>query len=1189
MQIRKSALCKPRYASRWSLAIAMFFAVLAWSSSASAQVLYGSLTGIVTDASGAVVPNAKITAVEVSKGIAQNAEADATGIYRITNILPGIYKVTVAAPGFAAQVTGNLGIEGNAVRRLDAQLMPAGASETVTVSTAPPDLQTDRADIHTDITSQELQSLPAISSEGKNFQALLRIVPGASLPAENNSAASNPSRAMTSNVNGQSSQGNSTRVDGVLDLDPWLPNNVAYVPPTAAIESVNMATNSMDAEQGMANGASVNVQIKSGTNKFHGDVREYHTDNALKNLNYFNPSGYKKPLNVFNQFGASLGGPILKNRLFFFGNWESTRQVSSPSGGNPQTVPTGGLLYANAKSNGFFDFRGLAVDKAGNPVHIYDPRTGSANGANRTPISCNGTVDTLCLSQVDPAALILAALTPAPNQSGTTSNFLDLQKGYFHRDNYDGKVNYVPNANSQIFGHFSMTRALIYDPPVLGTAGGGATNGGQAGYSYPDIYVIGLGGTHTFTANLLLDANVGFTRQHISALDTDITEHGDYGLQTLKIPGTNDDGMAATNKFYWGIPAFTFASYSSLGNSSPSNPFIYRDNQYSGNVNLTWVKGRHQFRFGFEDSHTQLNHFQPQANNGSGGPRGSFSFSGVATEQVTCGTSCAATDAPTTLQFNSYADFLMGLPNSTAKTVLTVNPIALRWNQIALYARDQWQVTPTLSVDYGLRWEFYPMAYGDHNGGARVLDPSTMNVYIGGHGSVPDDAGVKVGHGEFLPRLGVAWRPDAKTVVRLGFGMGADANNWRYLRNDYPAGISTSWSGQNTGGAVNYNQFSPAASLTGVNATGPYVQLPTGTVLMSAPDISTGVVSLPSGLSDTTIPRNFRRGYIYSYNLTVEREFAGFVADIGYVGTRAIRPVVNLEINEGVLGGGSAGRVLNAQFGKNWADINELTPFGNNYYDSLQAKLARRIGRASTVGVVYTRSKAIDFEDNEDVNTMLWSLPSLLWKNKGLTSFDRPNNFEAYLVYDLPFGKGQRWAQKGVANAVAGGWQFSSVMSVLSGTPFTIVDSGAGTSNLNAPNEQQTVNIVSPIHILKGRPAQAPSKCTTNSCRYFDPSSFARVTAAGVLGNAGRNIVRGPGYFDLDATIHRDFKIREWINFQLEANAIGVTNTPHFGNPTADLNSSSFGIISGTLATSNASMGGSGGERQWFVGGKFIF
>ena len=269
-----------------------------------------------------------------------------------------------------------------------------------------------------------------------------------------------------------------------------------------------------------------------------------------------------------------------------------------------------------------------------------------------------------------------------------------------------------------------------------------STLGGQQGNAFGRVQVVGLGATHTFTSNLLLDMNAGYTRQRLNAENVDIAANKAFGLDTLKIPGTNNSQDPA-NQLYWGQPAFTWGTtYSPLGNPNNANPFLFRDSQYVGVANLTWIKGHHSLRGGIQYTHSMLNHFQPQ---GTNTPRGSFGFTGAGTEQVTCtSTACSSTNAPTTLQFASYADFLLGLPDSLGKTIQNVDPIALRWSQWAWFVRDNFQVNSKLNVNYGLRWEYYPMAYSDH-GGARVLDTNTMNVLIGGNGNVPTNDGVNAG------------------------------------------------------------------------------------------------------------------------------------------------------------------------------------------------------------------------------------------------------------------------------------------------------------------------------------------------------------------------------------------------------------------------------------------------------------
>jgi len=305
--------------------VAALLLVSAFSVALQAQVLYGSLTGNVTDPTKALLPGARVEALNVDTGVARQAITNNDGIFLFAELQPGIYKVTISADNFGTKITENVRVAPNSSTRIDAELQLKQQAATVEVTSAAPLLQTDRADVHTDLDAKQIANLPNSSSEGRSFQSLYKIIPGFTPPAETNSQGGNPQRSQTSNVNGGSTQGNVTRIDGATDLYPWLPANVAYVPPADAIETVNIATNSFDAEQGFAGGAAVNVQIKTGTNQFHGSAHEFHTDNALAARNFFNAPTFHKPKNILNQFGGTFGGPIKKNKLFFFGDYEGTR------------------------------------------------------------------------------------------------------------------------------------------------------------------------------------------------------------------------------------------------------------------------------------------------------------------------------------------------------------------------------------------------------------------------------------------------------------------------------------------------------------------------------------------------------------------------------------------------------------------------------------------------------------------------------------------------------------------------------------------------------------------------------------------------------------------------------------------------------------------------------------------------
>jgi hypothetical protein len=891
----------------------------------------------------------------------------------------------------------------------------------------------------------------------------------------------------------------------------------------------------------MAGGLAANVQIKSGTNQFHGSVHEFHTDTSLRAENYFQVQTvqdpitkqqvpFKKPKDIQNQWGGTFGGPIKKDKLFFFGDFERTteRKLATVL----TTVPT------DAQRNGDFSATGTT---------IYDPNTGTATGTGRTPFLGN----VIPVGRMDPAAQAMIKLIPEPNIAGNTNNYFASGNAQFNRNSMDAKINYVPTQKSMIFGRYSLSQSFIFDPPALGAAGGDATNGGQLGNAYSRIQNVGLGGTYSFSSNLLMDVNLGYTRQRINAQALDIGSN--FGLDTLHIPGTN-----GPDPLQGGIPAFQITGYANLGNPNTGNPFLFRDNQYVSNANLSWNKGRHGLRFGIEFNKTNINHFQPQ-----GGAfqtaRGSFQFSGGPT---------ALNGGPTTTQFNSIAEFLLGLPSRTGQAIQNQNPNTIRFNQWALYARDQYQIRSNLTFTYGLRWERYPFPTSDH-GGVRFLDVTNMSVVIGGHNGVPLDDGVKIGPGQFLPRMGLAWRPLSKTVVRAGYGMSADPNNWRFFRNAFPAVTISDFNGANS--------FTPVASLNGTNATlAPYGTLPTGITAIAIPNLTVGTIPLPNGVGTTTAAKDFRRGYTHSFNLTIGQEFAGFVTDVGYVGSRSIRPLANININPGPLGGNNAARVLNVKFGGNWPDINQLTPFGNAYYDSLQTTVKRKFRGNSMVGLSYTWSKAIDFTDNEELNFLLFPFPAYASKARGLASFDRTSNLKLYGVYELPFGRGKRWARTGFLNAVAGGWQTNWILARVSGAPFTIT---APNGTFGAAGSTETANQSGPVHIIGSTP-RAGCKTGDLTCSYFDPSMFSAPVGP-VFGNVGRDTLRGPGFFNLDMSIFRNFKLTERFGLQCRAEAFGLTNTPHFNNPTAGFqttNNGNFGAITS-----------SSGQRTIWLAAKLTF
>ena len=759
-----------------------------------------------------------------------------------------------------------------------------------------------------------------------------------------------------------------------------------------------------------------------------------------------------------------------------------------------------------------------------------------------------------------------------------TNNYNTTGPTKLDRNTIDSKINYVPNSKMTIFGRYSISPAMLYDPPTLGDAMGGATGGGQVGEAPSRIQNAGLGGTYTISPTMLVDVNAGYTRQRLGAQHAPDLDLGNFGLDVLKIPGTNGDTYLAQ-----GTPAFIVSNWNSMGNSDTGNPFLFRDNQYVVNANLSWTRGRHDLRFGMEHTRSGLNHYQPQGG-AFGTPRGSFQFLGSVT---------ALNGGPAANKANSMAQFLLGLPDRVGKVVQNSNPNSLRFKTWSWYVRDRWQITPKLTMTYGLRWEFYPFATTDH-GGVKLFDPKTGNVLVCGNGSVPLDCGVDVGHGQLVPRLGLAYRVGSKTVIRAGYGMSADSNNWRFFRNNWPLVSNADVQGSSV--------YYPAASLSG-QTPAPYPGLRVGIPPATVPDLSSGVIPLPNntGIGGATVPFKYRRGYFHSYNLTLQREFAGFVGEAAYVGTRGIRTLTNENINAASVGGGNAGRLLYSIANKNWGDANCLCPDTNSYYDGLQTKLTRRMSGGLMLGVVYTLSKAINSDDNEEVSGtfgvaggyLFWPYPAYRNRNKALASYDRTHNLAIYGTYEFPFGANKRWATSGILNALASGWQLNWTLVRTSGNPLTL---GGGGAQVNAPGNTQTPDQIGPVRILGGvgptqiRGQSVSCAATDLSCHYWDPAAFRAVPGTEIrFGTTGRNIIRGPGFFNLDASLFRDFKITERVKFQLRMEVFGVTNTPHFGNPGTDVtNTAAFGVITSTLNLAGRGSG-TGGERVFWFAGKVIF
>ena len=467
-------MCGPALPSFLIYPILTLLTVAAGSVALAAQVLYGSLVGNVTDTTGGTVPGATVVITHSDTGASHEAVSDSVGAYRFSTLQPGTYVMTVKLTGFRT-FSRQIPVTPNNVTRVDAGMQVGQLSETVTVAAETPLLQTDRAEVRSELKARELVNLPVAMN--RNYQYLFRVLPGFTPPAEAHSVPSNPSRALVFNVNGASRSSNNIRIDGVSTTNVWLPHVAAYVPALESLESVNVVTSSFDAEQGLAGGSAINVQIKSGTNNIHGSLFEYHTNEKLRTRNYFAPPGTAKGATRYNQYGGTWGGPILRNKLFYFVSYEGTRDQQTLT--RTLSVPTAAVRAGNLGASA---------------TPIYNPFTGAANGSGRTPFDNN----IIPANLMDPTAVKLLALLPMPNLRNPdgsipeTNNYFVQAPFVLNRWTVDSKVNWNATPRVNVFGRFSVLDFFTEN----GTNFGRELQGAPLGSSNPGT---GQGNTYNFS------------------------------------------------------------------------------------------------------------------------------------------------------------------------------------------------------------------------------------------------------------------------------------------------------------------------------------------------------------------------------------------------------------------------------------------------------------------------------------------------------------------------------------------------------------------------------------------------------------------------------------------------------------------------------------------------------------------
>ncbi|MEP7366037.1 MAG: TonB-dependent receptor [Acidobacteriota bacterium] len=1108
-------------AVRGSLALVFLSGVVLAPHPATAQILYGGLVGNVTDTTDSAVPNAKVAILHIATGTTRDTVTTNAGLFRFPTIPPGAYTVTVQANGFRAFTQSGVEVSANNLTRVNARLTVGEVNESVTVETNAITLQTDRAEVRHEVDRKTLENIPI--PIGRNYQMLLGTLPGFTPPQNAHSVPANPTRSVRYSVNGTSDMNNNVRIDGTTSYNPNLPHMTGINPTLESIDVVNVVTNSFDAEQGLAGGAAINLQIKTGGNDVHGSAFLHHFNQSLSAYPYFSNRSDPQPKYIYNQGGGTVGGPIKKNKAFFFVSYERTSERQNAQ--RYLDVPTAAMR---------------AGDLSGSPAAIYDPLSGALfNPANqnayardRTPFP-NKQIPQSRFS--GPSRKILALPdwglpnTPGQGALGINLNYLAAINYAYNRDQVDTKANFNLSEKWTAFARFSFLGYSTANPPPFGQLAGPGVHptDNRPGKGFGNTYSGTVSTTYVLSPNLVIDGYYGAMLLDTNALFPDLDKN--IARDVLGIPGTN-----GTTTFAGGMVRMPLDGFSTLGNENNS-PFFGRDYQYQYVANGNWTRGGHEIRFGTDTYRLHLNQGVANAAGAVGGPAGGFTFRNATT---------TLRGGPAANDYNTIGSFLLGLSRESGRNVLSTDEYKVRSTFYSLYVRDRWQVTPRLTLSYGLRWEYYPFPDRPDRGLERY-DFNTNESILCGLGSTPKNCGLAQSKRLFAPRVGAAWRVTNSLVMRAGYGITYDPFSLgRDLRANYPVqfvqnlAFDTTWSYSTT-----LDQGLPASP-----AVAEQERLP-----------------LPLTAAFITADDNFKRGYVQSWNATIEKQFGEWIGSAGYVATRSIRQTAFLNANWADLGTGQAGQQLVQRFGRN-ASTTFIGHLGTAKYDSLQARVQRRFRGGYQVQFSYTYGHSLGYTAENSTSSPRVNHPAYWGLNYGSTPLDVRHNAVASGVFQLPFGKGARWAQTGPAAALLGGWQINTLARLTTGSPVTPT---APATSLNAPGSGQFADCLGPVTTLGERTSW------WDRSNLADPNSVSPNVPR--FGSCGTNVLRTPGLINVDLGVFRRFDVTERVNVQLRGEAFNISNTPHFGNPNSDVSSGNFGLIGSVQNT-----GREGNDQRFF-------
>jgi len=1173
--MRSSSLipAKARAASHFSLFgfVALLLCavfLVAFPASVAGQAVNATLLGTVSDSTGAAVANAKVTITETNTNISRATQTNESGNYVFPDLPPGTYKVTAEQAGFKRATRADVDVVVNTTLRVDLDLQAGDISETITVMADTAILQTERADTGRKIETVLTENLPL--GTNRNFQNLLNLVPGTTRATFQHSQFFNAASSLQTEVNGQLRQGNNYQIEGIDDNERTGLLQI-YVPPVEAIQTVDVSTSNFEAELGRASGAVTNIILKSGSNNYHGAAYEFAKNSYFNARNFFDSSvGHL----AYNYFGGNFGGPIKKNKLFFFADY--LRVTDHEANTNTITIPTMAVRTGDLSSSSTIIYnpfsgnpdgtgRQQIVASSAPGVTTVPGRSGPVDAFNPACTNVAGCPNIIPAAMIDPISTKLLAFIPTPTKAGNSNNYFALLPFHKDTDFVDGKVDANLTEKDRLSGRFSYERPSVFQAPIFGL-GGGPAQGNFEGSGVQNTYSVGINYNHFFSNTLVTEFRVGAGWYHNEAHNTDF---GKTTSTDLGIPGVNlGDDITS------GIVGVTInGGFSNpLIGFSASLPWVRSETNIDFINTWTKIMGNHTVKFGVDLRRVRDALLQEQTFS----PRGLYTFNDGQTAlkcTVVAPPACPKVGASPTSFTNNFASFLFDVPGQAGRDLATFFPNYRAW-QFFSFVQDKWLVTPKLTGDIGVRWEFYPPATPVKQGGFSNYDPSNNTLRVSGFGSIPDDLGIVTRYKYFAPRLGLAYRLKDSTVIRAGFGISFAPfpdNSYAY---NFPVRSNNAFNPAvaSFGPAVLADGVTTATFENGFPAIIQPVVPPDG-VITSASSPAAAAVLKNSNLF--LVNQNYKNTYVESWNLAVQQSLPWrFTLDVAYVGNHGVDSVVNYNLNAGTIAGaGNAGLPEFPTFGRT-ANTNLLFAGYSSSYHALQVKFDRKFTNGFSTTTAYTFGKGMSFQSGDDGGLFFYINQR---RNYARNDFDRTQTFVQSFVYDFPFGQGKRWASSGPAAAIVGGRRISSIMTIMSGLPLTF---SANATALATPGNTQTPDLIAPVKITHGIGPGA---------EWFSTASFAPAAAA-TFGNVGRNYLSGPNFFNLDATLSKNIRFTERYNMELRLEAFGATNTPQFffnstnGTPNGGtaagttLGSSSFGHITGAV-----------GGRQLQLGLKFNF